>query len=242
LREWLSRELSANPAIVVKDPRTAWLLPLWLRTAGELGVRPDFVTTLRHPAETVMSATTNYGEYLPPAARAGAWCNVSLETERATRGARRAFVRYEDLLRNWRGEVARVGERLALPRLATPAPDRAAGVDEFVDPTLHRHRVGWDDLEPPVPPRVREVVEQAWVRLQALTGPDPDDPAALAALDDARAAYAQLYADAEALVHTSIRAQRPRPASAAPPTLYVQVARRVPAPVRRGIRRLLRVS
>jgi hypothetical protein len=240
LREWLARELDAHPAIVVKDPRTAWFLPLWLRTAGELGVRPDFVTMLRHPAETVTSATKSYGEYLPAAARAGAWANVSLETERATRGARRAFVRYEDLLADWRREIVRVGERLALPQLSAPEPSRVGRVDEFVDPTLHRNRVGWDDLEPPVPPRVREVVDTVWQRLQALAGPNGEDPAALAALDASRAAYDELYADAEALVHTSIRAPRFRPPP--PPTFYVQLARRVPAPVRKGIRRLLRVS
>ncbi len=240
LREWLYRELDGNAAIVVKDPRTAWFLPLWLRTSRELGVQPDFVTMLRHPAETVTSATKSYGEYLPAAARAGAWANVSLETERATRGARRAFVRYEDLLADWRLEIARVGERLQLPQLSAPELSRAAGVDEFVDPTLHRNRLGWDDLEPPVPPRVRDVVDAAWLRLQALSGPDGDSAAALAALDEARAAYEQLYADAEALVHSSIRARRVRPAP--PPTLYVQLARRVPAPVRKGIRRMLRVS
>ena len=44
------------------------------------------------------------------ASRAAAWLNVTLETERATRGARRAFVRYEDLLgrlggARWRGSA-----------------------------------------------------------------------------------------------------------------------------------------
>jgi hypothetical protein len=240
LRDWLYRELDENAALVVKDPRTAWFLPLWLRTARELGVQPDFVTMLRHPAETVTSATKSYGEYLPAAARAGAWANVSLETERATRGARRAFVRYEDLLADWRREIARVGERLELPQLSTPDPGRAAGVDAFVDPTLHRNRLDWDDLDPPVPPRVREVVDAAWVRLQELAGPDGDAPAALAALDETRAAYGRLYADAEALVHSSIRARRARPVP--PPTTYLKIARRVPAPVRKGLRRLLRVS
>jgi hypothetical protein len=113
-------------------------------------------------------------------------------------------------------------------------------VDAFVDPTLHRNRLDWDDLDPPVPPRVREVVDAAWVRLQELAGPDGDAPAALAALDETRAAYGRLYADAEALVHSSIRARRARPVP--PPTTYLKIARRVPAPVRKGLRRLLRVS
>jgi hypothetical protein len=79
-------------------------------------------------------------------------------------------------------------------------------------------------------------VDEAWLRLQALTGPGADDPAALAALDELHAAYAQLYADAEALVHSSIRRVKPPP----PPALYLQVARRIPARYRRMVRRALR--
>jgi len=212
LRDWLARELDGNEAVVVKDPRTSWFLPLWMRCAEELGVTPDFATMLRHPAETVTSATKSYGSYLPAAARAGAWANVALETERATRGARRVFARYEDLLADWRREVTRMGECLELPQLAAIDPACAAAVDEFVDPTLHRNRVDWDDLESPVPAAVRDVVDTAWVRLQALAGPEGNEPATLAALDDSRAAYAELYAGAEALVHSTIRA-----GGAAPP-------------------------
>ena len=241
LREWLARELDENAAVVVKDPRTSWFLPLWMRCADELGVTPDFATMLRHPAETVTSATKSYGDYLPAAARAGAWANVALETERATRGARRVFARYEDLLADWRREVTRMGECLELPQLAAIDPARAAAVDEFVDPTLHRNRVDWDDLESPVPAAVRDVVDTAWVRLQALAGPQGNEPATLAALDDSRAAYAALYAGAEALVHSTIRARRGGAAPpAAPPSTYLKIARRIPPRYRKLIRRALR--
>lgn len=234
LRGWLSQQLAENGTIVVKDPRTSWFLPLWMRCADELGVTPDFATMLRHPAETVTSATKSYGTWMPAAGRAGAWANVALETERQTRGGRRVFIRYEDLLADWRREVTRLNERLQLPPVD---PALAQGVDEFVDPTLHRHRVGWEDLDPAVPEPVRAVVDAAWLRLLALT--EADDAAALAALDDARADYRRMYADAEALVHSSFAAQRAP--EAAPPTLYVEVARRIPARYRKAIRRALRV-
>ena len=89
-----------------------------------------------------------------------------------------------------------------------------------------------------MPTAVREVVDTAWVRLQALAGPGADDPAVLAPLDDSRAAYAQLYAGAEALVHSTIHARRAR--AAPPPTFYLQIARRIPVRYRKLIRRALR--
>jgi hypothetical protein len=236
LHAWLGGQLAENRAIVVKDPRTAWFLPLWTACAQELGVTPDFVTMLRHPAETLTSARKSYGTWQPLSSRAGAWVNVSLETERATRGAHRAFIRYDDLLADWRREVTRLGELIGMPELAAPDAAKADGVDEFVDPTLHRNRVGWDDLDGPVPARLRDLAETAWERLLVLTR--DDDPAALAALDQSREAYAALYGEAEELVHSSISAvRRRRPKRAAPPpTFYVRLARRVPARWRRWLR------
>jgi hypothetical protein len=245
LREWLARELDANGAIVVKDPRTSWFLPLWTQVAAELNVTPDFVTMLRHPAETLTSARKSYGTTLTTASRAAAWANVALETELATRGARRAFIRYDDLLAGWRREIARLGERIAYPELVSPDAARAAGVDGFVDPTLHRNRVSWDDLDEPVPAALRAVAETAWERLQPLAA-DGDRPETLAALDDSRAAYGALYGEAEAIAQSSVVAARPRrskqakPAPAPAPTLYVRLARRVPARYRKRVRRLLR--
>ena len=239
LHAWLGGQLAENRAIVVKDPRTAWFLPLWTACAHELGVTPDFVTMLRHPAETLTSARKSYGTWQPVSSRAGAWANVSLETERATRGARRAFIRYDDLLADWRREVTRLGELIAMPELAAPDAAKAAGVDEFVDPTLHRNRVGWDDLDGPVPAAVRDVAETAWERLLVLTRDGGDAPEALAALDESREAYAALYGEAEELVHSSIsavRRRRPKGAAPPPPTLYVRLARRVPAQWRRRLR------
>jgi hypothetical protein len=237
LLAWLGGQLAENRAIVVKDPRTAWFLPLWTACAQDLGVTPDFVTMLRHPAETLTSARKSYGTWQPVSSRAGAWVNVSLETERATRGARRAFIRYDDLLADWRREVTRLGELIHMPGLATPDEAKARGVDEFVDPTLHRNRVGWDDLDGPVPAPLRDLAETAWERLLSLTR--ADEPQALAALDDSREAYAALYGEAEEFVHSSIsavRRRRPKGAAPPPPTLYVRLARRVPAHWRRRVR------
>ncbi len=56
LLEWLRGQMDRHGAVVVKDPRTSWFLPLWMRCSTELGVPPVFVTMLRHPAETLASA------------------------------------------------------------------------------------------------------------------------------------------------------------------------------------------
>jgi hypothetical protein len=243
LSRWLGDQLREADALVVKDPRTVWFLELWTRSAADHGIETSFVTMLRHPAEIVASARKSYGPGLTTAGRAAAWINVMLQTEHATRGAPRAFVGYEDLLADWVPEVRRIGALLGSPALA--GVDKAAHpeVDAFVDPSLHRNRVGWDELD--VPARVRELADDVWGRVQALAQPGGDTAAAAPALDEARAAYRALYAEAEAIAQSSVMAGRirPKPAPRAPApgpaSLRVRVARRVPARYRRRLRRAL---
>jgi len=238
LRAWLKSQLPQADAFVVKDPRTVWFLDLWTRCAADLGVRTSFVTMLRHPAEIVASARKSYGDRLTEAGRAASWINVTLETERLTRSGRRVFVRYEELLADWVGQVRRVGAALDVPALA--AAERVPEVDAFVDPTLHRNRKGWNELD--VPPSVVALADETWAHVDALAdGPAPD-----ASLYKARAAYAALYGEAEAIAQSSILFARSRPggkrgAPPAPaPSLRVRIARRIPVRYRRRLRAALR--
>jgi hypothetical protein len=245
LGEWLSGQLREADALVVKDPRTVWFLPLWMRCAAELGVTTSFVTMLRHPAEVVASARKSYGPALTTAGRTSAWMNVILQTEHATRGARRAFVRYEDLLAEWPPEIRRVGSLIGAPQLSSVDPAAHPDVDGFVDPALHRNRVAWDELG--VPDRVRDMAEDVWDGIQALARPGGDTAAAASALDEARAAYVAAYGEAEAIAQSSVMAARSRPAAraaaqaTAPPSLRVRLARRVPVRYRRRLRRAVSV-
>jgi hypothetical protein len=195
---------------------------------------------LRHPAEILASARKWYGDWQNDASRAASWLNVMLETERRTRSIPRAFVRYEDLLADWASQLRRVGEETGDPLLGGIERDRFPQVDEFVDPTLHRARVGWEEHE--VPASVRDMAERVWVELQPLAEKRGVTPAVLDALDQSRAAYAALYAEAEAIAQSSVTAVKPRKraaAQAARPTLYVRVARRIPVRWRKRIRRLV---
>jgi hypothetical protein len=243
LSRWLGGQLAEADALVVKDPRTVWFLDLWMRAAAEHALETSFVTMLRHPAEIVASARKSYGPGLTTAGRASAWINLMLQTEHATRGEPRAFVGYEDLLADWAPEIRRIGTLLGSPELA--GLDRASHpeVDAFFDPTLHRNRVGWDELD--VPARVRDLADDVWAQVQTLAAPGGDTPAAAPALDEAQAAYRTLYAEAEAIAQSSVMAGRIRPkakaraAAPAPASLRVRLARRVPVRYRRRLRRAL---
>jgi hypothetical protein len=230
LREWLAGQMQQADQVVVKDPRTGWFLPLWTRASTDLGAEAGFVTMLRHPAEILASAAKSYGDWQKPASRAAAWINVTLETERATREGKRAFVRYEDLMADWPRELERMGALLEIPSLAGgDLRTRFAQVDDFVDPTLHRNRIRWDELDVPV--RMRDMAEEVWGLLQPLAEPGGDNADTRARLDTARAAYGEAYAEAEAIAQSSVVAVRPRKkagkaAPKPPPSLKSRFRRR----------------
>ncbi len=206
-------------------------------------MRTSFVTMLRHPAEILTSARRWYGDWQTDASRAASWLNVMLETERFTRETRRVYVRYEDLLADWAPQLRRAGEILDIPRLASVEADHFPQVAEFIDPGLHRSRTRWDDLA--VPASLQNMCEGVWERFELLAAPDADEPLVRAALDESRAVYAELYAEAEAIAQSSATAVKPRKRAAPKPPppglrgLRIRVARRIPARHRRRVRRLL---
>lgn len=208
LHEWLSGQLD-HPQIVVKDPREFWVHDLWLRVAGDLGVEVATLTMLRHPTEVVRSRDTAYLTEQTPAFRrqrettnVAAWVNAAFETERATRGHRRAFVPYADLIADWRQAMARAGEQLDLSfggDLAAPHP-----VDDFIDQRLNRSQVTWDDLE--VAPTLRDLAERTWAAMNTLVLA-PLDEDATARLEAMRAEYVEMYEFAAAIALDETTAQ-----------------------------------
>lgn len=211
LRAWLAPQLDDPTDLVVKDPRSTWFVPMWKRCAEDLGAELVTLTMLRHPAEVVGSKNTYYYRKESPerrrvgeTSRVASWVNVAVFGELATRGRPRSLVRYTDLLTDWRKQVERVAEELDLGLRDGLPEDGVAAVEEFVDPDLHRVRVTWEDLE--IPARLRDLAEEVWVQLDRLVDAGGHDPAAEAALDDARARYVQMYDDAFALASSSIDA------------------------------------
>src|SRR4051794_1812201 len=222
LTEWLgpqfqparTTEAGEQPAIeelVVKDPRLAWFIGLWKAAALRCDAQASYVTMLRHVTEVVGSKKRYYapgqtGSAFSEVQRTAAWVNMMLHTERATRGATRAFVRYDDLLSDWTIPVFRLGQDLDLRRVQEASANDIRKVHQFIDPDLKRVQTTWDDVE--VPGRLREIAEETWRGLGKLGEPDGDTPDVHALLDEVREAYVAFYDEAEAVAQSSVIAAR----------------------------------
>ncbi|WP_051340644.1 sulfotransferase family protein [Azospirillum halopraeferens] len=121
----------------MKDPRMCRLLPLWMPLFAEVGARPVFVFIGRHPYEVAQSLSRRDG--LPLDRSYELWYRHMAEADAVTRGFPRVFLRYADLLADWRGCVGGALDRLGFASLRA-AMDGPAGaeVDAFLTPDL-RH-------------------------------------------------------------------------------------------------------
>ena len=229
LRGWLADQ--PEPRLVVKDPHAAWLLPLWRRAAEAAGRELKILTALRHPAEVVGSQDLTWGQgrrsdaerRVKETSNTAAWTNLALVTEAGSRGAPRAFIRYDDLLSDWRGALGAVSDRLGL---ALPL-EEDRGLDEFLDPGMRRSQLIWDDIV--LPDWLRDLAEDTWQQLGALVD-DPADAAVAERLAAARAAYDAHYAEAVAVSLDEARHRERRGAAAGAaklrPRLKAERARR----------------
>ena len=117
LHEWLSGQLAAPELvadqIVVKDPHAFWFAQVWEQVTAELDVDLRWLTALRHPAEVVgsrdiayLSSQSDDLRLTKETSNVAGWVHAALLTERAGRGGKRSFVRYTDLLADWRAALA----------------------------------------------------------------------------------------------------------------------------------------
>lgn len=210
LREWMSGQLDAAQ-VVVKDPHAFWFASVWESVSEELGADLRWLTALRHPAEVVGSRDIAYlssqSEELrltKETSNVAGWVHAALLTEQAGRGRRRAFVRYVDLLADWRSALAPVQEQLALDLDTDLSTREPHAVDDFIEPSMRKSQLTWDDVRTPA--WLRDMAEEVWQLLGTLTMA-PQDPDTLARLDAIHADYNARYADAVALTFDHTKAE-----------------------------------
>lgn len=193
---WLEEQSGAD-RLLVKDPRIFWFPQLWRAAAAATSLEPVFLVTLRHPAVVARSRDTAFlteesdeVRLRRSSANVAGWVNNTLESVAATQGVRRAWVRYDDLLADWRACLAQAGVQAGLDLPATVHDRSAHEVDDFLTPELNRSRVSWDDVE--VLDELRVLAERLWSAVSGLVE-DPEQVDSLAEVAACRAAYDRLH-------------------------------------------------
>jgi hypothetical protein len=130
------REYWREPLFVIKDPRASRLMPLWRGVFAELQASPRIVIAVRNPIEIADSLRRRdaWDEHHALVV----WMRHMLSAERDTRGLRRCFISYDQLLDDWRSVVSDITDQLDLE------PGRmsidATAIDNFLRRDLRHHR------------------------------------------------------------------------------------------------------
>lgn len=205
LASWLDEQFTSSDRVVVKDPRLAWFLDLYLEVAPQVSVDISVITMLRHPAESIRSRELAYGSGSNATTRTAGWLNMMLGTELHTRNLPRAIVRYDDLLKDWRSALAEAERGLPFGLVSTASDSQLDEAADLVDASLRRAAPDWSELGLPLD--VQELAEATHLALGAMAG-RVAEPGSTLALDELRDRYARVYENAESLASSSLRAAR----------------------------------
>jgi hypothetical protein len=87
---------------------------------------------------------------------------------------------------------------------APPGEREHHAVDDFIEPSMRKSQLTWDDVR--TPDWLRDMAEEVWQLLGVLTT-TPHDPDTLARLDEIHEDYRSRYADAVALTFDHTKAE-----------------------------------
>jgi len=147
-KHYASKNLNANfpesRLFVVKDPRMCLLAPFWEKVFDNEKITPLYVHTLRNPLEVAESLkvwidsdnerlpgyTINFGLML--------WLRYMLEAEQATRGKKRCFTSYSQVIEDWESVSKKVSDTFSIswPRKSENAVN---DIESFLQIDLRHH-------------------------------------------------------------------------------------------------------
>ncbi|HXH88702.1 MAG TPA: sulfotransferase [Gaiellaceae bacterium] len=141
--EVVTTEFAESRAFVVKDPRLCRLLPVWLDALATVGVDAAVVLPVRNPLE--VAASLKIRNEFGATKSFLLWLRHVLEAELHSRNLPRAYVSYEDFLRDWHTNVTRIADKLGL--VWTRSSDVShAEIESFLSPRRRHHDFAQIDL------------------------------------------------------------------------------------------------
>lgn len=152
VRRLLETDFPPGLAWAWKDPRTCLTLPFW----QDLLPSMKYVVCLRNPLDVALSLQRRDGFSL---AKGGdLWLDYVASSIIHSTGLPRMFLFYEDLMRDWKSQVRRLGAFLEDPQVLE-GRETESSIDDFVDHELEHHQSSPDEalIEEAIPYPARAV-------------------------------------------------------------------------------------
>jgi hypothetical protein len=155
LKETIRKEFGCSQLFAIKDPRLAYLFPLYRRALEEMGITIKVVLPYRNPFEVASSLKKRNGF----SAERGMllWAYHFLLAEKHSRDFPRAFVSFDELVADPEGVVGHISDGISIDLRSRYklAQDEIA---RFLEPGLKHHNISMDNLSGKTPKVVKEIL------------------------------------------------------------------------------------
>lgn len=136
-RTLFTEEYGTTALPLLKDPRVSVLMSFWSDVMKGLEITPRIVIPVRHPLAVAGSLAKRNG--FPVEKSVLLWTSYMLASEAYSRGLPRVFVSYDNLLADWRAELARI-EAAHDAKMPGVNKTGAREMDRFLTPELRHNR------------------------------------------------------------------------------------------------------
>ena len=187
--ETLTAEFGDSPLFVLKDPRICRLLPFWQAALERFGAAMRVVAPLRDPLEVAASLQARDAIEAPFAVLI--WLRHVLAAEADSRQEQRAFVAYDDLLRDWSAVADKLAVELDM-RWPSRSTTARMAIDASLKPSLRHHVKATAGVAGSLSPWAHTVFEilQRWSREKQRSTDTAQLDQVRALLDDAAEEFA----------------------------------------------------
>jgi len=145
LVQQIRQQFGTAQLFVIKDPRLARLLPLYLSALDILDIDPVVVLQCRHPEEATASLVARDGFAMPVAELL--WLRCVVEAELDSRQCKRSWVLFDDLADNLEHTLLRVTAELQIS-WPTSVAERLTSLRAVIKPRFMHQRQKDRDLKP----------------------------------------------------------------------------------------------
>ena len=132
----LASEFGDSRLFVLKDPRICRLLQFWMEALDRIGAAPVVALPVRNPLE--VGASLRERDAIDPSVGMLIWLRNVLDAEVGSRELPRSFVRYQDVLDQWKSLATRLSSELDVrwPGMSAVAEPEFASL---ISPSIRHH-------------------------------------------------------------------------------------------------------
>lgn len=155
LEQLLQEEFRYSQYFTIKDPRLAYLFPIYGKALKNLDINLKVILPLRNPLEVAASLKARNG--FSEEKSMLLWLHHFLLTERFSRGYPRVFTTFDQLVADPGCVLQAIDKHLGMD-LATIYVDKKEQVKEFLTPGMKHHCIPRFNLSAQVPAEIRDIV------------------------------------------------------------------------------------